>query len=109
LRGRKTAFKSSKPGLPDFSWHNIPKTGKINQMTIKFTKFPQNLPNFHKIYQISTKFTKFPQNLPNFHKIYQISTKFTKFPQNYQMTIKYTKMDIIYIPNVHNIFQHFSF
>jgi hypothetical protein len=25
-------------GLPDFSWHNIPKRDKIYQMTIKYTK-----------------------------------------------------------------------
>jgi hypothetical protein len=34
------------PGLPDFSWYNIPKRGKI--------------PNNHKIYQMGTKYTKLP-------------------------------------------------
>jgi hypothetical protein len=33
-----------RPGLPDFSWYNIPKRGKI-------TKLPQNIPNVHKIDQ----------------------------------------------------------
>jgi hypothetical protein len=32
-----------KPGLPDFSWNNLPKQGKIYEMTIK-------LPNGQKIY-----------------------------------------------------------
>jgi hypothetical protein len=32
------------PGLPDFSWHNIPKRGKIYLIATK-------LPNGHKIYQ----------------------------------------------------------
>jgi hypothetical protein len=36
------------PGLPDFSWYKIPKTGK-------------NIPNGHKIYQMAIKFTKWPQ------------------------------------------------
>jgi hypothetical protein len=26
--------------LPDFSWYNIPKWGKIYQMTSKYTKWP---------------------------------------------------------------------
>jgi hypothetical protein len=30
-------------GLPDFSWCNIPKRGKIYQITIKYTKLPQNI------------------------------------------------------------------
>jgi hypothetical protein len=33
----------SDPWLPDFSWHNIPKRGKIHQITIKY------------VYKISTK------------------------------------------------------
>jgi hypothetical protein len=35
-------------GLPDFSWHNIPKRGE-------FTKWPQTIPNGHKIYQMTGK------------------------------------------------------
>jgi hypothetical protein len=29
------------PGLPNFSWHNIPKRGKMYQMTTKYNKWPQ--------------------------------------------------------------------
>jgi hypothetical protein len=36
-------------GLPDFSWCNIPKWGKINQITIKYTKWEQNRPDDHII------------------------------------------------------------
>jgi hypothetical protein len=46
--------------LPDFSWYNRPKRGKIYQITIKYTKWPLNVrnggkyigPNGHKIYQL---------------------------------------------------------
>jgi hypothetical protein len=46
------------PGLPDFSWYNIPKTG-----------IPTDLPNVHKTYQMAIKYTnifhfKILQNLP---------------------------------------------
>jgi hypothetical protein len=27
-------------GLPDFSWYNLPKQGKIYQITAKYTKLP---------------------------------------------------------------------
>jgi hypothetical protein len=37
--------------LPDFSWHNIPKRGKIYQITT-------TLPNGHKIYQMTVKYSK---------------------------------------------------
>jgi hypothetical protein len=46
-------------GLPDFSWYNIPKRGKIYQMTIKYTKLSQNIPNCCKIH------------IPDGHKMYQ--------------------------------------
>jgi hypothetical protein len=39
------------PGLPDFSRHNIPKRGKIYEITT-------TLPNGHKIYQIIVKYSK---------------------------------------------------
>jgi hypothetical protein len=45
-------------GLPDFSWCDIPKTGKLYQ-------------NDHKMYQIVSKHTKWQQNRPNGYKIYQ--------------------------------------
>jgi hypothetical protein len=41
----------SQSGLPDFSWYNIPKWEKLQQVTFKYTKWPQNIPNGHKIYQ----------------------------------------------------------
>jgi protoporphyrinogen oxidase len=59
-----------RPELPDFSWFNIPQRRKIYQMTIKYTKLPQNIPNGHKIYQMATKYAKWPQNMPNFHNRY---------------------------------------
>jgi hypothetical protein len=65
-------------GLPDFSWYNIPKRGKMYQITTKYTKLPQDIPNYHKIYQITSKYTKLPQKIPNYHKRYQITTKDTK-------------------------------
>jgi hypothetical protein len=37
LRSRVRALLQ---GLPDFSWYNIPKRGKIYKITTKFTKFP---------------------------------------------------------------------
>jgi hypothetical protein len=57
------------PGLPDFSWYNIPKRGKIYQIATKYTKWPQNISNGRKIYQIHIKYTKIyycktHQNLP---------------------------------------------
>jgi hypothetical protein len=45
------------PGLPEFSWHNIPKGGK-------YTKLPQHIPIVYKI-------------IPNGRKIYQMSVKYT--------------------------------
>jgi hypothetical protein len=38
-------------GLPDFSWHNIPKWGCLNEL-------PQHVPNCHEIKQMATKYTK---------------------------------------------------
>jgi hypothetical protein len=43
----------SSPGLPDFSWHNLPKRGQIYQIT-------STLPNGHKIH------------IPNDRKIFQM-------------------------------------
>jgi hypothetical protein len=37
--------------LPDFSWYNIPKWGKICQMITKYTKWPKKWPNGHKLDQ----------------------------------------------------------
>jgi hypothetical protein len=38
----------------------LTKTGKIYQMTIKYTKWPFKRQNGHKIYQIAIKYTKWP-------------------------------------------------
>jgi hypothetical protein len=46
---------ASLPGLPDFSWYDIPTQGKIYEITTKYTKLPQNIPNGHKIYQTVVK------------------------------------------------------
>jgi hypothetical protein len=43
--------------LPDFSWYNVPKRGKIYQITIKYTKWPQNVPNGRKIHQMVQNIT----------------------------------------------------
>jgi hypothetical protein len=56
-------------GLPNFSWYNKPKRGKIYQMTTKCNKWPLNLPIGSKIYQIAIKYTNIFQyktlkNLP---------------------------------------------
>jgi hypothetical protein len=54
-----TASQTGVSGLPDFSWYNIPKRGKIYQSTTKYTKWTQNM------------YTKWTEHLPNGHKIYQ--------------------------------------
>jgi hypothetical protein len=53
--------------------------GKIHpyQITLKYTKWPQNMPNGIKIYQMATKYTRWPQNIPNGSKIYQMAVKYT--------------------------------
>jgi hypothetical protein len=43
------------PGLPDFSWYNLPKWGKSFQMTVKYTKWPQTIPNGSKIDQVAIR------------------------------------------------------
>jgi hypothetical protein len=53
--GFTIAFTES--GLPDFSWSNIPKRGKIYQITIQFTKWQRNIPNGRKIDQMASKYT----------------------------------------------------
>jgi hypothetical protein len=57
------------PGLPDFSWYNIPNRGKIYQITLKYLKWPQHIPNGRKIDHTTIKYTnifhrKTLQNLP---------------------------------------------
>jgi hypothetical protein len=43
MTNKSVFFDGRRPGLPDFSWFNIPKRGK-------YTKSPQNIPNGHKMY-----------------------------------------------------------
>jgi hypothetical protein len=45
--------------LPDFSWQNIPKRGKIYQITTIF-------PSGHKIFQMPVKYSKWPKYIPSF-------------------------------------------
>jgi hypothetical protein len=54
--------------LPDFSRYNT--RGKIYQITIKYTKWPQNT------------YTKWPQNRPNGCKIDQMAVKWIKWTIN---------------------------
>jgi hypothetical protein len=54
--------------LPDSSWYNIPKWGKIYQITIKCTKWPQNIYNGYKTDQMVIKYTSIFHASPS--KIY---------------------------------------
>jgi hypothetical protein len=45
-----------KPGLPDFSWHNIPKLGEICQIANK-------LQNGHTMYQLAEMYYNWPKNI----------------------------------------------
>jgi hypothetical protein len=47
--------ETEKPGLPDYSWYNKPKLGKIQHT------------NDPKTYQIAIK-KKWTQSIPNYHK-----------------------------------------
>jgi hypothetical protein len=40
--------------LPDFSWCNIPKRGKMYQINTKYIKWPQNISNVYIIYHCKT-------------------------------------------------------
>jgi hypothetical protein len=70
-------------GLPDFPCYDIPKRGKIYQITIKYINWPQNIPFGHKIYHLATKYTIWPQNrytiwpqnIPFGHKIFHMAVK----------------------------------
>jgi hypothetical protein len=48
ITGSGHLFETWQPGLPDFSWYNIPKR-EI------YTKWQYSLPDGHKIYQIAVK------------------------------------------------------
>jgi hypothetical protein len=47
----------------------LPNYHKLEQMTIKYSKWPQNIPNGYKIYRMATKYTEWSQNIPNGHKM----------------------------------------
>jgi hypothetical protein len=49
--GAVVRFQAGESGLPDFAWRNIPKRGKIYQIT-------KNLPDGNNIYQMAVKETK---------------------------------------------------
>jgi hypothetical protein len=53
----RTADSQPTPGLPDFYWYNIPRSGK-------------NIPNYHKIYQMAIK-------TPHGRNIYEMSINYT--------------------------------
>jgi hypothetical protein len=65
-------------GLPDFTWHNLPKRENY-PTTIKQTKWQQNILNSNKICQMATKYIKWQQNVPNGqHLPFQDPPKFTQ-------------------------------
>jgi hypothetical protein len=43
-----------RPGLPDFSWYNLPQRGKIYQMNIKCSKWSKKLPNSRRLNRLCT-------------------------------------------------------
>jgi hypothetical protein len=47
------------PGLPDSSWHKIPKWGYFNEL-------PKKLPNSDEIKQMATKYTKWQWKISKF-------------------------------------------
>jgi hypothetical protein len=105
-------------GLPDLSWHSVPKQGKVYQIPQnkgKYTKYPkqgkvyqkpktrESIPNTQnkgkytknpkqgKIYQTPTTLPNGHKiNIPNDRKIFQLANK-------------------IHIPNDPKIYQHFPF
>jgi hypothetical protein len=50
---RRLIQRFLQPGLPEFSWHNIPKRWKRYQIIT-------TLPNEHKVYQMAVKCSKLP-------------------------------------------------
>jgi hypothetical protein len=70
VAGTRSRHCQSRSGLPDLSWHNIPKWGKMYQIATK-------LPDFHKIFQMDVIY------ISNGHRIYRLFSfqgppKFTK-------------------------------
>jgi hypothetical protein len=65
------AFVGLDSGLPDFSWSESTKTGKVYQMTTNYTKRPYIIPNGNKLYQMAVKYAnifhpKALQNIPKY-------------------------------------------
>jgi hypothetical protein len=45
-------FFRIEPGLPDFSFYNLPELEKIYHMAINYTQWPENIPKCGKIDQM---------------------------------------------------------
>jgi hypothetical protein len=60
----------SQSGLPDLSWYNIPKTGKISQITIKYTEWPNMIPKCRKIGRPKRPYNKTTSSIVRTSKIY---------------------------------------
>jgi hypothetical protein len=45
------SYPNLRPGLPDFSRHNLPKRWKNIPNDLKITKWPQNITKGHNVYQ----------------------------------------------------------
>jgi hypothetical protein len=51
-----SVWMQQQSGLPDVSWHNIPKCGCFNELPKhRYTKLPWNKTNGHKLYQMVIK------------------------------------------------------
>jgi hypothetical protein len=57
------------PGLPDFSRYNVPKRGKMYQMTTECTNWPYNIPFGHKIDKLVIKKHQNLLDIPKFTQI----------------------------------------
>jgi hypothetical protein len=75
---RNTSSKIDHSRFARFFLIQHTRTGKIYQMTTRYTKSPQDIPNDHEIYQITSRYAKSPQDIPNDHEIYQMTMRYTK-------------------------------
>jgi hypothetical protein len=74
-------FGRFRAGLPDFTWCNIPKVGKVYQKWQKYTyqkwqkytKSGKSIPKVAKVYQKWQKYTKSGKSIPKVRKVYQIT------------------------------------
>jgi hypothetical protein len=71
-------FLNREPGLPDYSWYNKPKRGKIYQSTTNCPKWPQNTQNGLKFYQMNTRLSL--QDPPKFTQIVIFGLKINHLP-----------------------------